>query len=392
MDGKGQWALLCVLVVVGFAIALVPIASPVAGADAGGATPAIQEDPSESGELADADEIHIDVQIRENGSATFTVEYRYALDDENMSDEEWDEMRTDIEENADAYAATEEERWNQTLADGENRTDRDMNLSNVSVSTDESTVLRDRETGQVTFTFEWSKFARVELNRIEAGDAISGFMLPDDTTLQFRWPDEYELYDEPDPSPTGSNDGSISWDGGETEFASEQPRVVLMANGTDGSNESGEDPNETGGNQETSDGEPAATGDGPSMPWLAVAGALLLLASVGAAGWWIRDRQVRTQSSASEPSPASEGTADTGGSDGVDGPPPELLSNEERVLRLLEERGGRIKQQEVVSELDWTEAKTSQVVSGLREDDEIEVFRIGRENVLSLPTEDETPS
>ena len=65
--------------------------------------------------------------------------------------------------------------------------------------------------------------------------------------------------------------------------------------------------------------------------------------------------------------------------------PPELLSNEERVLQLLEQRGGRIKQQDVVSELDWTEAKTSQVVGDLREDDEIEVFRIGRENVLSLP-------
>jgi len=48
-----------------------------------------------------------------------------------------------------------------------------------------------------------------------------------------------------------------------------------------------------------------------------------------------------------------------------------------------------VKQQEVVSELDWTEAKTSQVVGDLREDDEIDVFRIGRENVLALP-EDES--
>lgn len=52
----------------------------------------------------------------------------------------------------------------------------------------------------------------------------------------------------------------------------------------------------------------------------------------------------------------------------------------------------RIKQQEVVAQLDWTEAKTSQVVSGLREDEDIEVFRIGRENVLSLPDDHQESS
>jgi Uncharacterized membrane-associated protein/domain len=63
------------------------------------------------------------------------------------------------------------------------------------------------------------------------------------------------------------------------------------------------------------------------------------------------------------------------------------LSNEERVLRLLKGNGGRMKQQQVVTELDWTDAKTSQVVGSLREDEKIEVFRIGRENVLTLPGE-----
>jgi uncharacterized membrane protein len=67
----------------------------------------------------------------------------------------------------------------------------------------------------------------------------------------------------------------------------------------------------------------------------------------------------------------------------------ELLSPEERVMRLVTERGGRIKQQEVVSELDWSAARTSQVVGSLRESGDIETFRLGRENVLKLPEEDE---
>ncbi|PSQ38552.1 hypothetical protein BRD10_03900, partial [Halobacteriales archaeon SW_12_71_31] len=57
-----------------------------------------------------------------------------------------------------------------------------------------------------------------------------------------------------------------------------------------------------------------------------------------------------------------------------------------------ERRGGRVRQQEIVEALDWTEAKTSQVVSGMREEGTIEGFRLGRENVLTLPDEDLPPA
>ncbi|MFB6198569.1 MAG: helix-turn-helix transcriptional regulator, partial [Halobacteriaceae archaeon] len=70
-------------------------------------------------------------------------------------------------------------------------------------------------------------------------------------------------------------------------------------------------------------------------------------------------------------------------------PPEELMSNEEKVIQLLEENGGRVKQQTIYEELGWTEAKTSQVLSGMREDGQVEVFRIGRENVVRLPEEDD---
>jgi uncharacterized membrane protein len=71
-----------------------------------------------------------------------------------------------------------------------------------------------------------------------------------------------------------------------------------------------------------------------------------------------------------------------------DEPPSELLSNEERVEQFLESQGGRAKQQAVVEALGWTEAKTSQVVKQMREDDRLDSFRIGRENVLKLPDAD----
>jgi hypothetical protein len=68
----------------------------------------------------------------------------------------------------------------------------------------------------------------------------------------------------------------------------------------------------------------------------------------------------------------------------------DLLSNEEQVLRLVEANGGRMKQKQVAEELDWTAAKTSQVVTGLRDEGDLDGFRLGRENVLSLPDYDAT--
>jgi uncharacterized membrane protein len=110
---------------------------------------------------------------------------------------------------------------------------------------------------------------------------------------------------------------------------------------------------------------------GPTVPWdlLAVGAGLLALVSVLVGGaWYLYDRE----------------ETDSGDDDE---PPEDLLSNEERVLRLLERRGGRVKQKAVVDELGWTEAKTSQVVGSLREEGKIESFRLGRENVLALPQE-----
>ena len=44
-----------------------------------------------------------------------------------------------------------------------------------------------------------------------------------------------------------------------------------------------------------------------------------------------------------------------------------------------------MKQQEVAEALEWTDAKTSQVVGDLRDAGDLESFRLGRENVLTLP-------
>lgn len=369
MEARGLRALICVLVVVACFATILPAASAIPVGEVGSWSVAAQEPANESdqsaeslnesGQLEEADEVHIDVYVLENGSATFVVDYRF----NNASSDAWEALREDVEEHPDAYADAEAEDWNEIRERAQNATDREMELSGFSVETDTSSA--PREMGHVVFTFQWSSFAHVEPALIEVGDALAGFTLVDDTTLQLFWPDGYAVHDV-DPAPDSPPEGSIFWDGDGTEFADGQPRVVLIQN-----------------DEST---EPDEPDEDPSNPWLVVGAALGVLAAVAAAGLWARHDERRRRS---EPDPARQEPTDAGEAPGPRQPPEELLSNEERVLRLLERRGGRVKQQEVVSELDWTEAKTSQVVGNLREDGEIEVFRIGRENVLALPEDEE---
>jgi hypothetical protein len=63
----------------------------------------------------------------------------------------------------------------------------------------------------------------------------------------------------------------------------------------------------------------------------------------------------------------------------------DLLSDEERVEYLLEQRGGRMKQANIVKETGWSDAKVSQLLSSMAEEDRVEKLRLGRENLISLP-------
>jgi hypothetical protein len=88
-----------------------------------------------------------------------------------------------------------------------------------------------------------------------------------------------------------------------------------------------------------------------------------------------------------EPDEESSG----GGAAADDGPiDEELLSDEERVERLIERNGGRMKQAAIVRETGWSNAKVSQLLSAMDEDDRIDKLRIGRENLISFPDEDIT--
>ncbi|SHG50023.1 helix-turn-helix transcriptional regulator [Halobaculum gomorrense] len=62
----------------------------------------------------------------------------------------------------------------------------------------------------------------------------------------------------------------------------------------------------------------------------------------------------------------------------------ELLSDEERVERILETHGGRMRQGNIVSQTGWSDAKVSQLLSAMADEGRVEKLRLGRENLISL--------
>jgi hypothetical protein len=149
--------------------------------------------------------------------------------------------------------------------------------------------------------------------------------------------------------------------------------------------EAGTDPSE-------GQGPPGAGG----VRWTdaALVGGLLGLYAlvIGAVIWIGRSRSDGTEGGTS---------TDVGGGDDDDAPPgptepdpdpdpeatdqPSPMTNEDRVRRMLEEEGGRLKQSDIVAQTDWSKSKVSRLLSRMESDGEIRKISIGRENLITRP-------
>ena len=67
----------------------------------------------------------------------------------------------------------------------------------------------------------------------------------------------------------------------------------------------------------------------------------------------------------------------------------EEVSDDKRVLSMIESEGGRMKQKHVVEETGWSEAKVSKLTSRMEDEGMITKIRLGRENILETTDEKE---
>ncbi len=317
------------------------------------------------------------IELRADGDARWTVRVRTRLSTQG----EVDAYRTFQERfrnDTASYLGPFRERIRGVVASAAGATGREMRATNFTVSTDIQQV--PRRWGVVSYSFTWKGFAASRENAVRVGDVFEGgLLITENDTLAIEGPPGYAAA-AVDPAPTRRDDGALTWVG-RIDFADQRPRIrYVPADAAPGSatpTATGAGPGSGPGN---GDGSGDSTGDEPAVGSdvvLALASVSVGLAAVLGLLLWRRTRP-------EDGTGPTAGTGPAAGTDRADPEPAELLSDGERVVRLLEKEDGRMRQSAVADRLDWSASKTSRTVSSLAEDGEVEKLRIGRENVVSL--------
>ncbi|WP_436936195.1 helix-turn-helix transcriptional regulator [Halovenus marina] len=266
------------------------------------------------------------------------------------------------------------------------RTDREMEIQNVTQST-ASDALVANGTGRLAVSFTWTNFARPDGDLLHIDDALrteTGIWydgLNENQTLVMRPPSGFGVS-------TANVDeeyvaigegGTIRWTGPAT-FDEESLAVTFVGNSGTVTDTPSPTPDNAGGTNDT-------------ILWL------LVIVVVGITGLFfayvLHDRDQITLPTGGDDSAGETTSDETDNTEPAEPDQPdetaeELLSDEERVVQLIEANGGRMKQADIVKETDWSNAKVSQLLSAMEEEGEIDKLRIGRENLISFPDEDIT--
>ena len=317
------------------------------------------------------------VQLRSNGDARWTVRMNFSLASADRQ-AAFERFAAEFVARSDSRTETAFRQASQRASDA---TGRPMSITNV-----ERTSTTTGETGQLVLTFTWTNFARQSNSSLHVDDVFtttSGTWLGElyaDQSLVIAPPKEYSLVDAEPPGYAVSN-GSLQWDG-ERTFAPGDISVTY---------------------EEVNSPVP---GDPPLwivalvVTGLGVVAALAFLFSNAEAGLpvpltAVGDDDDDDDHGRDDGSPTAQGGTPTAppaddATDATEEVDEELLSDEERIERLLDRNGGRMKQANIVTETGWSNAKVSQLLSAMDEDGRIDKLRIGRENLISFPDEDVT--
>lgn len=364
------------------------------------------------------------ISVLPNGTAVWTVEIRTLL--ANDTDlEAYERFQERFRSDTDAYLGSFRDRMTRLVDRAGNVTGREMAARNFTAGT--AVEQAPRRWGVVTYRFRWTGFAQVRDGTLVVGDVFeSGYYLAGSDSLVVEAPEGYAVR-EVVPEPTAGGDRTVRW-AGPIDFGDGRPSVRMSpeatttattptttAGTTDGSGGDG-DPGDGGGPGDGGNGENPGSGSGGVglVPAVLLVAALLVVglgtyAVLGGRGD-AADTGTGGGTDGHEAVPNGEGGATGGGSaggqsgtgdgasgdgaddaDGDDGVPvagEELLTDEERVVDLLERNGGRMRQTDVADELDWSAPKTSRVLSSMADDGEVQKLRLGNQNVIDLPDDD----
>ncbi|MDZ7730150.1 MAG: helix-turn-helix domain-containing protein [Natrialbaceae archaeon] len=304
------------------------------------------EEPNET--ASSFDRVTFDVTVEASGDATWVFRYERRLE----SDEEIQQFET----YAERFRTEDTPFFERRTADarslvetGSDVTGRDMVANNF-----ERTARVEQRTnvvGVIEISFRWEAFAPLDGSNVIVNDVLAGTYLGSDQVLVIRAGEGLNFVTvQPEAAYSGSSIESaeaVSWSG-ERRFAPGQPYVELA---------------------------PPTTEE--SIPWLLVGGGLAAALVIGGAIVWYRSGGLSSDAGSSD-DPGPTGDGDVGLTDD------ELLTDDDRVLQLIEANGGRMKQVNIVEETGWSKSKVSMLLSEMAEEGTISKLRVGRENIISL--------
>jgi hypothetical protein len=341
----------------------------------------------------------MEVEVQSDGDARWNISATIPLDDE-QDVETFESMASDFESGQ--VSAPGLQLATDAAENVDRRTDRSVEITEIDRNSTPSSALEPGETAQLYVEFTWENFARIGDDRLFVDDVLimtTGELwlktLPRGQTFVMVGPEGYGV--QASPGPDGTLEANrLRWEG-PTTFEQSNLEATFIGTTT---------PPDDNGSDDDDDDETANDGGGLSMWWLAILVVLLGLVAVVVAVR-MADLEVDFPDGGTEAKPADDGGAGAAAaaaqteSEPEPEPEPdasepddeidtELLSDGERVERLLEQNGGRMKQATIVKETDWSDAKVSQLLSTMEEEDRIDKLRIGRENLISFPDEDIT--
>ncbi|MGZ0745814.1 helix-turn-helix transcriptional regulator [Haloparvum sp. AD34] len=339
-------------------------------------------------------QIVMSFHVGANGTASASVAYWIPLDDQ-ASVAGFERFQEKVRTNRSRYTRRFERRIRATVANAERTTGRRMSTENVTVRA----YREPQKYGIVEYSYRWNGFGAAQNDELIVGPALGGLHLSEETRLFISWPADYRVKTVAN-TVSERRDQSAVWEGPMT-FDRGGPRIVLER--------------DRGLRMDLFSGSagPFSIVGRRLVPIAAMATLLIVIGGVA-----LRKRRPWVGSTlwpgllaavpigSGEDGDVDEPETDRDGPDDLTGDaeepvaeaggesatrertePPELMSDREALLWELEKRGGREKQKTLVETLGWSDAKGSRLISKLRENDEVETFRLGNENVLTLPGE-----
>ena len=327
------------------------------------------------------DETVTRLDVDGEADAVFVLEVRTILDTDDKRDA-FDAFADEVEQDPEGAVSDFRDSVEPLLERTGDETGREMSASNFTVETRKEPLPVER--GVVEYRFVWNGFAHEDgdTDGLRAGDVLSGYILGEDDALAVRAPDGYVVSSaEPAPDTTGEE---ARWNG-PYDFADDEPRVFFAPEAPDDTDSEPTDSQDGDGSDDGDGGSRDATGtdtDEAGVPLYVYAVVLVAVISVAAV---VYHRRAGTEEAAEPDAPQEETQTQEPSEEEAEEEP---VSDDERVLRMIESEGGRMKQKHIVEETGWSEAKVSKLTSEMEDEGAIAKIRLGRENSTSADAQE----